>query len=181
MSIPKMPSLPDLSSKMPPSPNLLPAPKITTNQNNFANSHSITRLANSPTALKIKSFIYKTLSLVTKPFNANLSDYHKYRAKRVGDKIYLSSSFIQKQFGDNLDASGIKLEKKTSYQEFKTSHKSDSKAINSLRLRLISTEINNIKLNDIAAKIRNIELPKITVAKVLYSCKLIAMEFQLKL
>lgn len=43
--------------------------------------------ANSPTALKIKSFIYKTISLAVKPFNSTLSDYYHFRMKRVDTKL----------------------------------------------------------------------------------------------
>ena len=161
MSIGKIPDTPQSHL-----PDLHPTP---THQPNFVNAHSITRVANSPTILKIKSVIYNALSLVTKPFNSSLSDYHKYRARQLETKIHLSSSFMQKEFGNNIKTSGIKLEQTKSYEEFKASH--ESKPINFS----ISLKINNGKLNNIVNKIKNIKIPEITTAKVLYSCKLIAM------
>ncbi len=75
------PSLPD-----PINPPSIP-PQIDPDRSNFANSRSIKRLTNSPTALKIRSFIYKTLSIATKPFNSSLSDYYHFRMKRVDSKL----------------------------------------------------------------------------------------------
>lgn len=43
--------------------------------------------ANSPTALIIRSVVFRTLSLITKPFNSSLSDYYFYRMTRVDIKL----------------------------------------------------------------------------------------------
>lgn len=43
--------------------------------------------SNSPTALKIKSFIYKIISSAAKPFNSSVSDYYHFRMSRVDTKL----------------------------------------------------------------------------------------------
>lgn len=43
--------------------------------------------ANSTTALKIRSLIFKTLSILSKPFNATTHEYYTFRMKRVDAKL----------------------------------------------------------------------------------------------
>lgn len=81
--------LPPVNSGLPTAPNS--QTQSTQDRTYFAKTHSISppweKWANSSTALKIRSFIYRTLSLVSKPFNSSTSDYYYFRMKRVDIKL----------------------------------------------------------------------------------------------
>lgn len=118
--MPPLPAIPDLdlNREMPPLPNI---PR--SDQSYFAQSHSIKtpekNWVNSSLILRLRGAAFNILSLITRPFNAEISNHFNFRGERVFTKLnnLEEQKKMEALFGKCWMPGGINMVQKPSTKE----------------------------------------------------------------